>query len=83
MAQVVQNVCFFYLIIRYLNQFQRCGERFFPNRTIFQTSIFCLYLRKLVNNFVTHTEKNIPAKFSAIFQVILQIIDSNVKSNLL
>ena len=51
-----------YLIIRYLNQFPRCGNRSFPNCIIFRNSRFCLYLRKLAN-FVTHTQKNILVKF--------------------
>ena len=47
-----------YLIIWYLNQFQRCNNRSFLSCIIFQTSLFSLYLRKIVNNFITHTQNS-------------------------
>ena len=69
-----------YLIIRYLNQFQRCGNRSFPNCIIFHTSLFSLYLRKFANNSVIHTQKIILAKFYAIFQVILRFFDHDFQN---
>lgn len=47
----------------YLNYFQRCGNRPFTNFTVFQTLLFCLYLRKLIKNFVTYPQKSMLAKF--------------------
>ena len=51
-----------YFIIRYLNQFQRCGNRSFSNCIIFQTSLFCLYFRKIVNSVFNNAQKNILGK---------------------
>ena len=70
-----------YLIIWYLNQMikERCGNRSFLNCIIFQTSLFCLYLRKIVNNFFTHTQKRISLEnFKPFFEKFYDFLTLNV-----